>query len=202
MAVVEEAKNAGTYVAAHLYTDAAIRRAAEAGIHSLEHCNLIQPETAKYAASQGAIAVPTLVTFEKLLSEGASNGYPADALAKVEVVQSAGIESLAIMREAGLPMAYGSDLLGEMHRHQSEEFIIRGRVLPAHEVIASATSVAAKLCQMQGRVGTIAPDAFADLIVVDGNPLEDLTLLTHKGRSMPLIMREGVIVKSAGLNGR
>ncbi|MER9076834.1 amidohydrolase family protein [Mesorhizobium sp. M0904] len=200
VAVVEEAKNAGTYVAAHLYTDAAIRRAAEAGIHSLEHCNLIQPETAKYAASQGAIAVPTLVTFDKLLSEGASNGYPADALAKVEIVQSAGLESLAIMREAGLPMAYGSDLLGEMHRHQSEEFIIRGRVLPAHEIIASATSVAAKLCHMEGKIGTIASGAFADLIVVDGNPLDDLTLLTHQGRHVPLIMREGIIVKRVGLN--
>ncbi|MER9390219.1 amidohydrolase family protein [Mesorhizobium sp. M0435] len=200
VAVVEEAKNAGTYVAAHLYTDAAIRRAAEAGIHSLEHCNLIQPETAKYAASQGAIAVPTLVTFDKLLSEGASNGYPADALARVEIVQSAGLESLAIMREAGLPMAYGSDLLGEMHRHQSEEFIIRGRVLPAHEVIASATSVAAKLCHMEGKIGTIASGAFADLIVVDGNPLDDLTLLTHQGRHVPLIMREGTIVKRVGLN--
>ncbi|WP_201836522.1 metal-dependent hydrolase family protein [Microvirga zambiensis] len=200
LAVVEEAKNAGTYVAAHLYTDAAIRRAAEAGIHSLEHCNLIQPETARFAASQGAIAVPTLVTFDKLLAEGASNGYPADALAKVEVVQAAGTESLSIMREAGLPMAYGSDLLGDMHRHQSEEFVIRGRVLPAHEVIAAATSVAAKLCQMEGKIGTVAPGAFADLIVIDGNPLDDLSLLTHQGGHMPLIMREGVIVKNESLN--
>ncbi|RUX66229.1 amidohydrolase family protein, partial [Mesorhizobium sp. M2A.F.Ca.ET.040.01.1.1] len=96
LAVVEEAKNAGTYVAAHLYTDAAIRRAAEAGIHSLEHCNLIQLDTAKFAASQGAIAVPTLVTFEKLLAEGASSGYGPDALAKVEIVQSAGMGSLSI----------------------------------------------------------------------------------------------------------
>lgn len=199
LAVVEEANNAGIYVAAHLYTDAAIRRAAEAGIHSLEHCNLITPETAKFAASQGAVAVPTLVTFEKLLSEGARNGYPAEALAKVEIVQAAGMESLRIMREAGLPMAYGSDLLGEMHRHQSEEFVIRGRVLPAHEVIASATSVAAKLCQMEGKIGTVAPGAFADLIIVDGNPLDDLSLLTHQGRHMPLIMREGAIAKRVGL---
>jgi len=199
LALVEEAKNAGTYVAAHLYTDAAIRRAVEAGIHSLEHCNLITPETARFAARQGAIAVPTLVTFEKLLSEGARLGYPADAIAKVEVVQAAGMESLNIMREAGLPMAYGSDLLGEMHRHQSEEFIIRGRVLPAHEIIASATSVGAKLCQMEGKIGTVAPGAFADLIVVDGNPLDDLSLLTRQGRHMPLIMREGVIAKRVGL---
>ncbi|MDX8469729.1 amidohydrolase family protein [Mesorhizobium sp. VK23B] len=200
LAVVEEAKNAGTYVAAHLYTDEAIRRAAETGIHSLEHCNLIEPATAKFAASQSAIAVPTLVTFEKLLAEGASSGYGADALAKVEIVQSAGMESLSIMREAGLPMAYGSDLLGPMHRHQSEEFLIRARVLPAHEIIASATSVGARLCQMEGKIGTIAPNAFADLIVVDGNPLDDLSLLANQGGHMPLIMQGGKIVKRTELH--
>ncbi|ACL58855.1 metal-dependent hydrolase family protein [Methylobacterium nodulans] len=200
LAVVEEAKNAGTYVAAHLYTDEAIRRAAEAGIHSLEHCNLIQPDTAKFAADKGAVAVPTLVTFDKLLSEGALNGYPADAIEKVKVVQAAGIESLTIMKKAGLPMAYGSDLLGEMHRHQAEEFVIRGKVLPAHDVIASATTVAAKLCHMEGKIGTVAPDAFADLIVVDGNPLDDLSLLTRQGQHLSLIMQEGVIVKRSGLN--
>ena len=76
---------------------------------------------------------------------GRKLGFPPNSVAKVEDVRLAGMESLAIMRKAGLPMAYGSDLLGEMHRHQSEEFVIRGRVLPAHEVIASATHVAAKL---------------------------------------------------------
>ena len=70
-----------------------------------------------------------------------------------------------------------------MHCHQSEEFIIRGRILPAHKVIASATSVTAKLLGMEGLIGTITPGAFADLIVVDGNPLSDLALLTHKERT-------------------
>ncbi|RUY00403.1 amidohydrolase family protein, partial [Mesorhizobium sp. M2A.F.Ca.ET.040.01.1.1] len=87
-----------------------------------------------------------------------------------------------------------------MHRHQSEEFLIRGRVLPAHEIIASATSVGAKLCQMEGKIGTIAPNAFADLIVVDGNPLDDLSLLTNQGGHMSLIMRGGEIVKRGELN--
>ncbi|MER8549889.1 amidohydrolase family protein [Mesorhizobium sp. M1169] len=195
LAVVEEAKNAGTYVAAHLYTDEAIHRAIEAGVHSLEHCNLIRPDTAEYAVDQGCIAVPTLVAFEALASEGASVGFSPDSLAKVEVIRSAGMESLTIMRDAGLPMAYGSDLLGELQRHQSEEFVIRGSVLPPHEVIASATSVAAKLVRMEGKIGTVAPDAFADLIVIDGNPLDDLSLLTRQGQHMSLIMREGVIVK-------
>jgi len=199
-AIVEEARMAGTYVSAHVYTDEAIRRCVEAGVHSLEHCNLIQAETARLAASKGAIAVPTLVTYDKLASEGRKLGFPPDSVAKVENVRIAGMDSLAIMKKAGLAMAYGSDLLGEMHRHQSEEFVIRGRALPAHEVIASATHIAAKLLKLEGKIGTVAPGAHADLIVVDGDPLTDLSLLTHQGRHIPLIMKGGAFMKRANLN--
>jgi imidazolonepropionase-like amidohydrolase len=200
IAIVEEARNAGTYVSAHLYTDEAIRRAVECGVHSLEHCNLIKPETAKLAARAGAFAIPTLVTYDKLASEGASLGFPADSIAKIDNVRLSGLESLEIMKKAGLAMAYGSDLLGEMHRHQSEEFVIRSQVLSTQEVIASATFMAAKLCRMEGLIGTVAAGAFADLIVVDGNPLKDISLLTKQGRHMPLIMRSGRVVKRKNLN--
>src|SRR3954471_10611307 len=198
-AIVEEARMAGTYVSAHLYTDEAIRRCVEAGVHSLEHCNLITPQTATLAAAKGAVAVPTLVTYDKLASEGASLGFPPDSIAKVENVRAAGMESLAIMRKAGLPMAYGSDLLGAMHRHQSEEFVIRGRALPAHEVIASATYVAARLLRQEGRLGVIAPGAHADLVVVEGDPLKDLSLLTGQGRHLPLIMQAGALIKQSAI---
>ncbi len=195
LAVVEEAQDAGTYVSAHLYTDTAIRRAVECGVHSLEHCNLIQSETAAFAADQGAIAVPTLVTYDKLSEEAEALGMPAASLAKIDTVRLAGMESLSIMQKAGLPMAYGTDLLGAMHRHQSEEFVIRGRVLPSREVVYSAAGLAAKLCRMEGKIGVIAPGAFADMIVVDGNPLADLSLLTGQGKHMTLIMKGGAIVK-------
>ena len=200
LAVVEEAGNAGTYVSAHLYTDQAIRRCVECGVHSLEHCNLIERDTAVFAASQGAFAVPTLVTYDKLVSEGAEKGFPAEALAKVDTVRKAGMDSLSVMREAGLTMAYGSDLLGDMQCHQSEEFVIRGRVLPAQEVIASATHNAAKLLRMEGQIGTICPEAYADLIVVNGNPLEDLALLTEQGGHMPIIFQGGQIIKRQELS--
>ena len=196
-AAVEEARNAGTYVSAHLYTDDSIRRSVECGVHSLEHCNLIRAETAALAAAKGAVAVPTQVTFEKLAAEGASLGFPPDSVRKVEVVRAAGMEALALLREAGVAMAYGTDLLGEMHRHQSEEFVIRGRILPAQMVIASATHIAAKLCRMEGEIGVIAPGAHADMIVVDGNPLNDLSLLTRQGAHMPIIMKAGAFAKRA-----
>lgn len=193
---VEEAANAGTYVSAHLYTDDAIRRAVECGVHSLEHCNLIGPETAAFAAQMGAVAVPTLVVYDKIAEIGLELGMGATAVAKVEAVRKAGMESLSIMRNAGLSMAYGSDLLGPMHTHQSEEFVLRSRVMPAHEVIASATSIGARLCGMEGKLGTIAPGTFADLLVLDADPLQDMSVLTGQGQHMKAIMQNGTFVKN------
>lgn len=197
-AIVEEASNAQTYVSAHLYTDEAIRRAVNAGVHSLEHCNLITPETAALAASKGAMACPTLVTYEMLKNEGEQYGLQPDSIAKIDDVRLSGLDSLKIMFEAGLPMAYGSDLLGDMHTHQSEEFVIRNRVLPAAEVIRSATSIAARLLRKEGEIGCLTPGAWADLIVVNGNPLDDISLLTGQGKHIPLILQQGKPVKNAG----
>lgn len=195
-AIVEEAHNAQTYVAAHLYTDEGIARAVKLGVRSVEHANLIQAATARLMHERGAIACPTLVTYEALNNEGASYGLPPSSVAKIDDVRLRGLESLEIMRQAGVKMAYGTDLLGAMHRHQSEEFVIRGRILPAIEVIRSATVNAAELIGMPGKIGVIAPDAHADLIVVDGDPLADLSLLTGQGAHLPIIMKNGDFIKN------
>jgi imidazolonepropionase-like amidohydrolase len=195
-AAVEEAAMANTYVAAHVYTDEAIRRAVECGVKSVEHANLITPATAELMVERDAWAVPTLVTFEALKEEGARFGLPEVSIAKIDDVRLAGLKSLEILREAGVAMAYGSDLLGEMHRRQSEEFTIRRRVLPAQEIIASATSIAAEVLGMTGRLGSIAPEAYADLIVVDGNPLADIGVLVGQGERIPAIMQGGRFVKN------
>lgn len=195
-AVVEEAHNARTYVAAHLYTDDAIARAVECGVRSVEHGNLIENGTAKLMRERGAIACPTLVTFEALKNEGAALGLLPVSVAKIDDVRLRGLESLEIMRSAGVTMAFGTDLLAEMHRHQSEEFVIRGRVLPAIEVIRATTVNAAVLLRMEGQIGIVAPDAFADLIVVNGDPLDDLSLLTQQGFHLPVVMQNGAFVKN------
>lgn len=195
-AMVEEADNAGLYVSAHVYTDKAIRRCVELGVHSLEHCNLIEPETARLAAEKGCIAVPTLVAYDALALEGEALGLGAAEFAKIKVVREGGLRSLEIMRDAGLPMAFGSDLLGQLRKYHCMEFELLARVLTPAEIIRSATSIGARLCRMEGQVGVVAADAFADLLVVDGNPLEDVGLLQNDGAHMSLIMANGRIVKS------
>jgi imidazolonepropionase-like amidohydrolase len=196
VAAVEEAANAGTYVLAHLYTDEAIRRAVECGVRSVEHANLVTAETARFIKESDAFVVPTLVTFNALAEEGGGLGLPPESVAKIETVRTAGVRSLEILRAAGVTLGFGTDLLGEMHRHQSREFLIRREVLPANEILASATRVAAEVLGMAGRLGVVAPGALADLIVVDGDPLSDLTVLTGQGERLAAIVQNGRLVKN------
>ncbi len=194
-AMVEEADNAGLYVAAHLYTDRAIRRCVELGVHSLEHCNLIEADTAKLAAERGCIAVPTLVAYEGLWLDGRELGFGDAEFAKIDVVRRGGTRSLQIMRDAGLKMAFGSDLLGELRKYHGMEFELLAKVLTPAEIIRSATIVGAELCRMKGDVGVVAKGAHADLLVIDGNPLSHLSLLAGDGEHMPMILRGGEIYK-------
>lgn len=195
-AICEEAAHADTYVMAHAYTARAIKRAVECGVRTIEHGNLVDDEAARAMKAHGAFAVPTLVTYEALAADGARLGLPPESVAKIAAVREAGLKSLEIYRRNGVPMAYGSDLLGPMHERQSEEFAIRAEVLTPHEAILGATSIAAQVLRMEGRLGVVAPGAEADLIAVDGDPLRDLSLLGGQGRHMPLIMKSGAAAKN------
>jgi imidazolonepropionase-like amidohydrolase len=106
------------------------------------------------------------------------------------------INALAMAHEAGLPIVYGTDLFADSFGHQLEEFIIRSQVQPPADLIRSATSTAARLLQMEGQVGTVAPGAFADLLVIDGNPLQDIRVLTTPEKTLMFIMKEGRIYKN------
>lgn len=197
-AIVEIAKSFGTYVAGHLYADEAIVRALDCGIQCIEHGNLISDKTISRVVQEGAFVVPTNVTYDLLAQHGTEFGLPAESAAKVADVREAGLERLGKMHKAGVIMGYGSDLLGGMQSEQSGEFPLRGRFLPSDAVIRSATVDAAKVLRMEGQIGALTPGAFADLIAVDGNPLENLDLLTNQGAHIPLILKNGRAVKRAG----
>jgi imidazolonepropionase-like amidohydrolase len=164
-------------------------------VRTIEHGNLVDAESARVMADYGAIAVPTLATYEALATEGAALGFPPESVAKIESVRADGLRSLEIFARAGVRMAYGSDLLGDSQRLQGEEFALRAGVLGAAEAIRAATTHAAFVLNMEGRLGTIAPGAIADLLLVDGNPLQNIDVLRGQGESMPLIIKEGRIVK-------
>jgi len=137
--------------------------------------------------------VPTLVAYDAIERHGGRWGMSADSLEKNKVVMAAGLRSLELAREAGVRMAFGSDLLGQLQPDQSREFLIRSQVLSPIEIIRSATVVGAELLGRQGELGTITPGALADLLVVDGNPLRDLSVLTGQGERLSLIMKGGAL---------
>ena len=195
-AIVDEAEAANTYVMAHAYTARAIRRAIECGVRTIEHGNLVDADTAKLMAEKGAFAVPTQVTYEMLAKHGAEAGLPPDSVAKIEDVRLAGRNALKLFADAGVEMGYGSDLLGDMHQYQSHELQIRAEVLGNLAALRSATSVAAKILQREGQLGCIAEGAIADLLVVDGNPLENIDCLVGQGEKLAMIIQEGSIKKN------
>ncbi|WP_343737807.1 amidohydrolase family protein [Achromobacter sp.] len=191
--IVDEAASRQTYVMAHSYTADAIERAIRNGVRTIEHGNLVDERVARFMAEKGAFVVPTLVTYEALANEGADYGLPADSVAKIATVRTAGLHSLEIYKKAGVKIGYGSDLLGPSQRLQSDEFRIRREVLSAQEVIQCATTTAAEVLNQVGQLGRIQEGALADVLLVDGNPYRDLSCLLGQGEHIGLIMKGGVI---------
>jgi imidazolonepropionase-like amidohydrolase len=164
-------------------------------VRSIEHANLIDHATAEHVAGADAFVVPTLVTYDALHRHGRELGFPEVSMAKLVEVREAGLGSLEILQRAGVKIGLGTDLLGPMHRYQSREFVIRAEVMSPFDIICSATIVNAALLNRAGELGVVAPDARADLIAVDGDPLADISLLDGQGEHITHIMKDGVFYK-------
>jgi len=190
-AAVEEAGAFGRYVCAHAYTPGAITRAAHAGVRTIEHGNLIDPAAAKLMAEKGMFLIANLVAYYAMKERAADFGMSAEMLAKNDLVIDGGLRSLEICKQAGVPVAYGSDLLGELQIDQSREFLLRREVLSNLEIIRSATTTGAQITRTEGKLGTIRPGAFADLLVLDSDPLKDLAVFQDQGAHIAAIMKAG-----------
>jgi imidazolonepropionase-like amidohydrolase len=195
-AAVEEASAFGRYVCAHAYTPQAIKRAADGGVRTIEHGNLIDEASAKTMASKGMFLIANLVAYYAMRERAREFGMTPEMLEKNDLVIDGGLKSLEICKRAGVPVAYGSDLLGQLQVDQSREFLLRTEVVKPIDIIRSATTVAAQVIRQEGKLGCIKPGAHADLIVVDGNPLKKLELFQDQGRHIPLIMQAGKLYKN------
>jgi imidazolonepropionase-like amidohydrolase len=194
-AAVQAAESWGKYVTAHAYSAEAVRRGVECGVRSIEHGNLIDEPTAKIVAEHHAFVVPTLVTYDSMARRGKELGMSETNLTKNRKVLERGLRSLEICKSAGVELGFGSDLLGALQDDQSREFLIRAKALSPAEIIRSATLTNAKILCKEGELGTIRPGAFADLLVVDGNPLSDLNVLQQQGAHISMIVKNGRFYK-------
>jgi imidazolonepropionase-like amidohydrolase len=196
-AACEEAEAANLYAMAHAYSPRAVTRAVQAGVRSIEHGNLIDEATARVMKAHGAYLVPTLSTYAALADEGERLGWSAEMLEKLERVKSRGIEAVRIARAEGVPVVFGTDLLGHMHERQNGEFDLRLPAMGPVEALQSATIVAARLMRQEGRIGDLVAGAFADLLIVDGDPTKELSMLTCPEEGIRLVMQGGRTVRSS-----
>ena len=195
-AAVEEAEASRTYVAGHLYTARSIVRALECGVTSIEHGNLADEATLQMIKDRDAFLVPTMSTHEAIAEEGIKVGFPPDLQSKVYEVVNAGYETHARAHEMGLKMVYGTDLIGPMQVHQLREFALRGTFQRPIDTIRSATTMAARLFRMEDRLGQVRVGFQADLLALQGNPLDDVSVLTNPDRHLDLIVKRGSVFKN------
>lgn len=198
-AAVDEAQRAGKYVLAHAYTAESIVQGLNAGVRSFEHGNLMKAETAAAIKAADAYYVPTLVTYEVLVKEAAKWGMAAGSVAKADGLLEAGLEALSLADEAKVAIAFGTDLLAGMQRHQAAEFRLRAQVQPPLSILQSATVIGARLVGLSDSIGQIAPGFCADIVGVSGNPAESSTVLADADQTVRLVVSRGQIaVREAG----
>ena len=195
-AAVQEANAFGRYVCAHAYTPEAIARAAHGGVRVIEHGNLINDATAKLMAEKGMFMVANLVAYYAMKERAAEYGMSGDMLAKNDLVIDGGLRSLEICKRAGVPVGYGTDLLGALQVEESREFMIRSEVLSPIEIIRSATTIGAQIIRQEGKLGTLKAGAFADLLLIDGDPLKNLGVFQEQGKYLAAIMKGGKFHKN------
>jgi imidazolonepropionase-like amidohydrolase len=193
-AAVHEATARQRIALAHVYTPQGIANAVHAGVRSIEHANFLDEESAALMRKAGAFFVPTLTTYELISAFGASQGIAPTMLAKIDKAKAGGQRSLEVARAAGLKICSGSDVLASMQPFKAMELSLKATVLGAHEAILSATRTNAELFALSDHIGTVEEGKLADLILVDGQPLDDVALLQDAARVL-VVMRAGRIYK-------
>ncbi|KAJ4389657.1 hypothetical protein N0V93_007129 [Gnomoniopsis smithogilvyi] len=186
----------GTLVTAHCYTAEGIRHAIEGGVRGIEHGNMVDPETARLMAEKGVFLTPTLALHTFVTMPPYDKFETPEGLRKNAIVGDAGIRGIRIAEEAGVCVCYGTDTTGPTLVMQTYEFVVRSKLLPSPVVLRQATVNGARQLGMEGKLGELVEGAFADLLFLKENPLEDVASLDRINENQMLVMKDGRIVKS------
>jgi imidazolonepropionase-like amidohydrolase len=196
-AAVQESAAQGRRVMAHAQAAAGIKNALRAGVSTIEHGIWIDDEALDLFTRGDHTLVPTLVAPVWVVRHSEAGRMPAFAAEKGRTVAGAHRDSIRRAVEAGVPLAYGTDTGVGPHGSNGEELLLmRDLGMSPDDCIRSATTVAARVLDLEGRAGTLGEGAFADLIGVPGDPLDDLSLLARADQ-VRLVVKGGDVVKSA-----
>lgn len=201
-AAVEAAEEWNTYVAVHAYTDAAVTKALDAGVKVIEHGHLLSEPTLKRLKKDGAFLSSQSFGFVRRFVPQAQSGRGSKAAQVMEGTD----KLMETARTLGIPVAFGTDAFGSLRNYQAgaAEFGFRLRWFTSLEILKQATSHNARLLELtgprnpyqDGPLGVVATGAYADLLIVDGDPLADVTVLEDYQENIQLIMKDGRIYKN------
>lgn len=200
-AAVEAASDWGTYVLAHVYNSKGIQRAIDNGVKSIEHGNLIDEATLRHMKDKGIWLSPQVSVYTYI-----PNGYTEDQANKHRQA-FAGIDHMfTLCKKIGFTnIAFGSDIITEPEQMVkiNEEFSFRTKWFTPVEILRQATSNNGELVAMSGprnpypcKLGVIEEGAFADILLINGDPLKDISILTDPEENLALIMKDGKIYKN------
>lgn len=200
-AAVQAAGDWGTYVSAHVYNSAGVRRAIDNGVRCIEHGQLMDEATLRYMKEKDIWLSPQVIVYTYY-----PRGYTEDQKRKHDQAY-AGIDSMfRTAKKIGFEkIGFGSDIISdpEMLERINEEFVFRTKWFTPAEILRQATANNAEILAMagqrrpyRGKLGVIEVGALADLLLINGNPLEDISILTEYEENIALIMKDGVIYKN------
>ncbi|UTV30542.1 metal-dependent hydrolase family protein [Photobacterium atrarenae] len=202
-AAVDAAKDWNTYVATHTFTDAATRRAVEAGVLSIEHGHLLSEETLRLMKEKGAY-----LSMQPILDDEDAIPFPEGSFSRMKYIAvTKGTDRVyQLAKKIGVKTVFGTDTLfdPELAEKQGKQLAKLARWYTPVEVLRQATSTAGELLARsgprnpypEGPLGVIKQGAYADLILVDGNPLENIDLVANPQENFDLIMKNGKIYKN------
>jgi imidazolonepropionase-like amidohydrolase len=194
---VEEAHKAGKKTATHAMGTKGILNALRAGIDSIEHGVYLDDEAVRLMKKRGVLLIPTLAALFQIESKGVKAGIPAFAVEKTLKVKPFHLESICLARQAGVAVAMGTDAGTPFNLHgenlQELQLLVQHCGFSPLEAIEAGTRVSAQVLGLEKELGTIEEGKFADLVVVDGDPLDDINILLQR-TSIRLVVHSGRIV--------
>ena len=192
-AIVADAHRLGRKVAAHAHGAEGIRWAAEAGVDSIEHGPYIDDDGIAVMKRNGTYLVPTLYLGDWLIDNAPQTHMPPSILAKAKEVIPAARKNIAHAFASGVKVAFGTDAAVYPHGMNAHEFAVMVKLgLTPLQAIQAATVNAADLLGWSGKVGTLEPGAWADIVAVEGDPVKDVTTL----EKVKFVMKGGEVVKN------